>query len=142
MPGTLGVSMLTPCMNGSRCRRTRERLTSAGEKRLPSSWRISRRSTSSRVLYWPSKRIRLTYTRLPGTTRKSSATVRISSFSDGTTSTSANAKPSSPSRSVMRLVLRTMSFLAKVSPSPTSISARSSSVGTSTSPPSVTSLTA
>ncbi len=60
LPGTAGVSTVTSSKKPSRSRRTRERSTAAEEKVVASSWRISRRITSSAVFSLPAKLMRRT----------------------------------------------------------------------------------
>ncbi len=68
-----------------------ERSSEVLDSQPPSSWRISRRSTSSLMRLAPVKLMLRTYTRLPGSTKKVSDTVWLVLSAVGTGSTLAKA---------------------------------------------------
>ena len=79
-PGTGVVSESTFFTYGRRWMRCFERSSAAFESQPPSSWRISRRSTSSLMRLEPPNVMFRTYTRLPGSTKNVSETSCVCSF--------------------------------------------------------------
>ena len=91
VPGTDGVSTLTSSKKPRRSTRVRERLILEASYQPLSIWRISRRTTSSRVRVLPLTSIRRTYTRRPGSTKIVNATSRLSRSTSGEALTLAKA---------------------------------------------------